>query len=164
MDDQQAHHPEFQAPPDLLAEAKINPDEFRSKTIAALRAAGCQGAANAVRMMLWPAWIWGMLCTWAESGHDGHERHADASAAARDHLGALAEASGISFIWSDANGDYVAIGHFSPKRISHQRQTPEWEQPIEAPCGCGRIIMAPPGMAITCIHGEQGPDDRLLPH
>jgi hypothetical protein len=109
MDNRHVSRPEFQAPPDLIVEARNNPNEFRAKTINALHAAGYHGSANSVQLMRWHAGIWGTLCTWAESRQDGYERHVEASTTARDHLGALAEACGISFIWSDADEDYVAM-------------------------------------------------------
>jgi hypothetical protein len=115
MDDRYEPRPEFSAPPDLLSEAKKSPDEFRAKTISVLRAAGHHGSAYSLQMMRWPAGIWGTLCTWAESQQDGYEHVAKVHAAARDHLGALAEAAGISFVWSDKDEDYVAMG--LPSRV-----------------------------------------------
>lgn len=100
---------EFYAPPELLAEALDNPDEFKTKTINALREAGLYGSANALMSGRWPASIWGVVCTWAEDNTHGYETIAHKHMVARDCLGTMAEINGIRFVWSHNDEDYVAI-------------------------------------------------------
>lgn len=101
------HHIEFSPPAELIAEATRDPSEFRQKTVNVLRVAGMYGSSNLVKLMQWPAGIWGTLCVWAEEAPEGREDVSKKHATARDHLGALAVAHGKHFVWSQKEEDYV---------------------------------------------------------